>query len=344
MKFTLVSTIFNEASRLKRTIKDLNNQSLLPTELIITDAGSTDGTYEMLIEWSKNSNYSIKVFQIIGCNVAEGRNFAIKNSKYDLIVSTDFGCQFEKLWLETLISPFQDSNIFVVGGNYYIKENEQKSLAAKASYLITKGYQTNINSENFVPSSRTIAYRKEVYQKIGGYCEWLTLAGDDMVFGLCIKSTGINIHKSLEKLVSWDRHEKIKSYLKESKRYGLGEGEAKINKFNFIKNFTSITLQVIFIVYSVIIARVYIIGREIKLIELIFLLIASISFKSIISIFRYWMTIKSSKYTFITFLFSIHLNSIVKFHYILGYIEGFFFSKNQIKSESKILHKKFKLN
>ena len=48
MQFTLVSTIFNESRRLPQTIADLEAQTVQPTEIIITDAGSTDGTWALL--------------------------------------------------------------------------------------------------------------------------------------------------------------------------------------------------------------------------------------------------------------------------------------------------------
>ena len=43
--------------------------------------------------------------------MAEGRNIAIENAKNDLIVSTDFGCQYEPDWLETLVNYFDDPQI-----------------------------------------------------------------------------------------------------------------------------------------------------------------------------------------------------------------------------------------
>ncbi|NLL27429.1 MAG: glycosyltransferase family 2 protein [Bacteroidales bacterium] len=53
--FSLVSTIFNEAKRLRQTIADLEAQTIKPAEIIITDAGSYDNSWEILTEWQKNS-------------------------------------------------------------------------------------------------------------------------------------------------------------------------------------------------------------------------------------------------------------------------------------------------
>ena len=68
LNFTLVSTVFNEQKRLPETISDLENQSLKPTQIVITDAGSTDDTYEILKDWSANSSIDVVILQKTKCN------------------------------------------------------------------------------------------------------------------------------------------------------------------------------------------------------------------------------------------------------------------------------------
>ena len=79
MIFSLVSTIFNEAKRLRQTIADLEAQTIKPAEIIIiTDAGSNDASWEILTEWQHQSSVPIVLLKEEGCNVARGRNLAIK--------------------------------------------------------------------------------------------------------------------------------------------------------------------------------------------------------------------------------------------------------------------------
>ena len=115
-RFSLVSTVFNEKKRLQETIDDIEGQIVKPDQIVITDAGSTDGTFERLKQWATNSLIEIIILQKTGCNVAEGRNLAIRNARYDLIVSTDFGCRFHSQWLQSMIAPFDDETVKVVGG------------------------------------------------------------------------------------------------------------------------------------------------------------------------------------------------------------------------------------
>ena len=54
------------------------------------------------------------MFVLPGCNIAEGRNEAIKRAENELIVSTDFGCRYHKKWLESLVTPFDNPEVKVV--------------------------------------------------------------------------------------------------------------------------------------------------------------------------------------------------------------------------------------
>ena len=60
--FTLVTTVFNEIKRLDQTIEDIENQTIKPDEILIADAGSTDGTLERLRNWKSESKIEIGVF------------------------------------------------------------------------------------------------------------------------------------------------------------------------------------------------------------------------------------------------------------------------------------------
>lgn len=233
MKISLVTTVFNEAKRIQETINDINNQSFLPAEVIIVDAGSKDGTIEIINNWKNTSSFPIHLFVEKGCNVAEGRNLAIKNAKYDLIVSTDFGCRFHAKWIESLVKPFySDPDLEVTGGAFSVLFKDINSLAAKSDYILQNGYQVKLD-EYFSVSSRSIAYKKHVWEKTGGYPEWLTLAADDTIFWKMIRKHQFKYLLVDSPYVYWMRHQSNKAFGKEAFRYGLGDGESKINYKNF---------------------------------------------------------------------------------------------------------------
>ena len=232
MEFSLVSTVFNERKRLEQTIADLEAQTLQPSEIVITDAGSTDGTREMLLEWQQRSKVPVVLLYEEGCNVARGRNLAIGEACYDVIASTDFGCRFKPGWLQSIVAPlFEDESLDVVGGAFSVLPLLEPTLAQEADWVLQAGYPVRMD-EHFSVSSRSIAYRRRVWEQIGGYEEWLTLAADDTIFWRLVRCAGFRYRFVQEPMVFWLRHTSFKAFAREAYRYGLGDGESLINARN----------------------------------------------------------------------------------------------------------------
>lgn len=343
MQFSLVSTIFNEATRLRQTISDLEAQTTKPAEIIITDAGSTDASWEILSKWKKNSAIPIILLKEEGCNVARGRNLAIQAAKYELIVSTDFGCRFHREWLQSLIAPFeQDKTLEVVGGAFSVIEEEIKTYPARANYILTNGYQTDLDI-SFIPSSRSIAYKKDLWQAVGGYPEWLTLAADDLVFGLQIKAKQIPIIFVNKPYVYWGRHNKINQYNKEAYRYGLGDGEAKVNYRNFSISTAETILRYIFLISIPLVLFFSLTGKVNNYYFLgLFLLpltFCSVGFRPYLRAFKYWLNLRSPKYNAQSLLLGLFMLETQRINYVKGYLKGYFCSSNIVKAEAKRLQR-----
>lgn len=334
--FTLVSTVFNEKKRIDQTIADLANQSLQPSEIIITDAGSNDGTYEALTDWSKRSPVPIKILVMKGCNVAQGRNLAIQHAAYDLIVSTDFGCRFHPDWLKSIVTPFNDNTVKAVGGNYTVNEPELVTLAEKAGYILSGGYQIDVNYEGFIPSSRSIAYYKDVFEKAGGYPEWLTLAGDDTTFGKLVRKCGITFYKVPEPYVYWGRHKVAKGYVKEAFRYGLGDGEAHVNQRNFVSNTIETLIRYLFFASILIITAAVATGNLPAVYWLLPLLFLP-GLRSYVNYTTAWLRFKSPKYNWATYFYGLILLERTRINYIKGYLKGYFRSGIDKKERAKQL-------
>jgi glycosyltransferase involved in cell wall biosynthesis len=338
MKFTLVSTVFNEIKRLSFAISDLEQQTLRPSEVIITDGGSTDGTYEALLDWSSNANYPIRILQKKGCNVAEGRNLAIRAAKNDLIVSTDFGCRYDKDWLKTIIAPFSNPDISVVGGAFGVIEDDLLSLPAKAAFVLNNGYNIDVRQPWFIPSSRSIAYTREVYNKVGGYCEWLTLAADDFVFGKQVKAEGYKIFMVEHKGVFWDRHKNLKGYVREAFRYGLGDGEARVNQKNFISNTVEALIRYCLFLF-VFLSSFFMFSGASPYIFLVGILFLP-GLRSYVNYTKSWLRLRNLKYNLKVFIYGVYLLEMTKVSYIKGYIQGLRFSTPVQKKQAKILRER----
>jgi GT2 family glycosyltransferase len=233
---SLVSTVLNDHEGTASFFKQMAAQNRTPDEIVIVDGGSNDGTWELLVNESRRTGPGrLVVLQERGCNVARGRNIAIASASHDIIVSTDIGCDLDPEWLQELVSPFySDPAIEIVVGSWGVKESELVGPWAKTEYALKGAFLQTSSTPQTQATSRSIAYRRKLWQRLGGYPEDLTLAADDTTFDLLIKSDGARAASAPRIRCYWHRHKKLGSFLKEQYRYFYGNGEANISGRHFV--------------------------------------------------------------------------------------------------------------
>lgn len=218
---TLISTVFNEEQSIVQFLKSIASQTLKPEEIIITDAKSSDKTRKLILDF-KNSHpeLNINVF-IKKSNRSTGRNYAIKKSNGKIIAVSDAGCILEKNWLQKIVSKFQNKEIDVVSGFYkpIAKSDFQKCLSTYTCVMPDK------LNDNFLPSSRSIAFRKEAWQAVKGYPEELNTC-EDLVFAKSLKDRGCKFILEKKAIVKWPQKENAFQAFNQFFSYAVGDGRA----------------------------------------------------------------------------------------------------------------------
>lgn len=226
MKISFVTTVFNEGKEIDTFLESLTAQTKKPDEIIIVDGGSTDNTVLKVGEW-KNKNKEWKITLLIrkGTTIAQGRNEAIREAKEEIIAMTDAGCIIHSDWLEKITKPFTDPKVDLVAGFYKMTGESvfQKCLACYLGILPQK-----LDPENFMPSARSIAFRKKVWEKIGGFNENLERAGEDTLFNYQAKKLGFSFRMAKDALVDWKVPAEWKEAIKKFYFYAKGDGQIGI--------------------------------------------------------------------------------------------------------------------
>jgi len=223
MKISLITTVLNEEKNIVEFIKSVKNQSILPDEVIITDGGSKDETVltiNKLIKEYKKLN--IKLIIKKG-NRSIGRNLAIKNAKYQLIAVTDVGCIPDKNWIKNIIEPFSDPGIDVVSGFY---KPTYKNIFQRCLSTYTSTMPDKVDKESFLPSSRSVAFRKSAWKKVKGYPEYLDTC-EDLIFDKKIKDNGFKFNFQKNAFVYWPQRKNIKEAYIQFFNYAKGDGMAR---------------------------------------------------------------------------------------------------------------------
>jgi glycosyltransferase involved in cell wall biosynthesis len=231
---SVVLTVFNEADNIVRVLATLAAQALPPTEVVIVDGGSHDTTVAQ-IEHFKASHpdlLSIKLLIEPGANISRGRNLAIANASHELIAVTDAGVRLEPNWLATLLNPFkenqrnQDKAVQVVAG-FFQADPDPTSVWEIALGATTLPLTREIEPQKFLPSSRSVAFRRQAWQAAGGYPEWLDYC-EDLIFDLNLKKQGFDFEWCPGAIAHFRPRPTWQAFFKQYYRYARGDGKADL--------------------------------------------------------------------------------------------------------------------
>ena len=181
---SLIATVLNEGDSLRPLLDSICAQTHPPDEVVIVDGGSRDHTLAVLQSYA--SRLPLRVLTEPGCNISEGRNRAIAAAEGDIIAVTDAGVWLEPDWLAQLTAPLlADTTVQVVSGFFQADPHTPFEVAMGATVL---PLADEIDPATFLPSSRSIAFRKAAWEQVGGYPEWLDYC-EDLIFDLRLKET-----------------------------------------------------------------------------------------------------------------------------------------------------------
>src|SRR5258708_3265822 len=160
-------------------------QTLAPAEVIIVDGGSTDGTWERLLA-AREKYPTLVPIRDESCNlqrspgpIARGRNVAIAAASFDIVACADAGCIYHPEWLAKLTGPiFAGESQYSVGGSYIDSRTSTVWDRASAPFF---GVKLNAHAATKSCTARSMAFRKELWQRVGGFPENVFL-GEDTVF------------------------------------------------------------------------------------------------------------------------------------------------------------------
>lgn len=208
-KVSAIATVLNEERNVRDFIDSIIMQTKKPDEFMVIDGGSNDATYKILKEYSKKHRW-IKTYQLKGANISQGRNFAIKKTRNEIILGVDAGTKYEKNWIEEMVKAFSCDVGF--GRTLPLIENEFQKVLAK-------------QMKQKYGSSRNIILKKSVWANIGGYPEDLDI-GEDTFFNEKIKRKGFVTQKISEAIGYWEMRKNLEEVKKQFFRYGYWDGYA----------------------------------------------------------------------------------------------------------------------
>jgi glycosyltransferase involved in cell wall biosynthesis len=239
---SVIVTVKNEEKTIIHLLRSLQNQSLKPCEIIFVDGGSKDRTIENIKSYA-GSDPSFKIISAGGVNRSEGRNIGISAATSDIIACTDAGVVLDRHWLENLVKPLVNGDAEFVAG-VYVQSGE--SLLQRCIGILQYPNLEKLDS-TFLPSSRSVAFKKSVWKAIGGYPENLEKA-EDTYFDLMALERGFKVALAKEAIVFWPARDSLKDLFVQYSSYA--EWDVKAGLFFKLKIYRLMILAYIFLGFS----------------------------------------------------------------------------------------------
>ena len=196
-------------------LDSLVNQSVIPEEVLVVDANSTDKTPFIVKEYAKKWEF-VKLLEHPGTR-GEGRNFGVENAVGDIVAFIDADAIAHALWVEELAKAMEDADV-VAGREVRLGYHGFTSL--KRVGMLFKGVDVTYPSVN-------LAYRKTTFEAIDGFDSWFKEA-EEVDLNFRAVNAGYKLIYRDNAIVYHRARSSFTGFFKQSFWYGFGRKELSL--------------------------------------------------------------------------------------------------------------------
>lgn len=209
LEISVVTTVLNE----RKGIRDLLDSLVLQRpahEVVVVDAGSTDGTWTILQAYAARFPH-VRPVRFPGTR-GTGRNIGVRLARAPKVAFIDGDCIANPFWLEGLIAAFSRGAGVVAGRTIYM-----------GYWAFTNLHRVELphkNQDTTWPSCN-LAYDRQVFLDVGGFDEYLHTAEDIDLNYRAIDAGSTLSHESRAVVYARAR-DSVKGFVKQAYWNGYG--------------------------------------------------------------------------------------------------------------------------
>lgn len=219
---SLICTVRDEADSIVALLESMCAQSRLPDEIIINDCQSRDSTPALVQQYSAREPRVRLVAG--GHNISSGRNNAIAAAMGDIIACTDAGLTLAPDWLAHIVAPLEQDRADMVGGFFC---PAPQTLFETALGATNYRHPEEIDATTFMPFGKSMAFRKTVWEHVGGFPERLSHC-EDLVFDIAVEKAGYRRAFAPDALVHFRPRDSLWAFARQYFWYARGDGIADL--------------------------------------------------------------------------------------------------------------------
>jgi GT2 family glycosyltransferase len=177
IKLSVVIVTYNRCKDLEECLNSLLSLNEPPSEIIVVDSNSTDGTHELV------RNYHVKFININERSMVKARNTGLQHGKGEVVAYIDDDVVVSKDWSKYILEPYEYENVGGVGGRVLPLGYHGKASDVPEKYrAIGKVFDNGFVLNNYdIPTQHPIevdtligcnmSFRRKLLLKVGGFDE-----------------------------------------------------------------------------------------------------------------------------------------------------------------------------
>ena len=203
---SVLVTNYNYARFLDKSLDSVLNQTYPNFEIVVCDDGSTDGSEQILANFS-HSDSRVKVIYRSNGGQPAAMNDAFRRSSGEIVCLLDADDLFEPRKVQKVVEKFRlDASLGIVG-------NSMKVIDAEGGLIRTIKYEEEgylgpsiyrLRTKNITPPCSGLSFRRRVLDEIFPLPEVLRIAADGAIIGPAVNLASMGIIQ--EPLSSWRIH------------------------------------------------------------------------------------------------------------------------------------------
>ena len=266
-RISVIVTCFNAAETIVECVQSLTSQNYLNIEVILVDAGSTDGTTSQALRAAGNqANFKLIVDESAS-TPARGRNVGARAARGDFLAFTDSDCIAEPDWISALFNPENwKPDVGAVGGKTVFTDipQERSMLTALHGALGTRlgsGGSIEFFDGNHPSSAKSLPscnamYSSKAFKLSGGFDESLRYC-EDSCLNARIRRGGLKLAYTPKAIIHHKHRNSIGQFVRWMYDYGVGRGVAMKRDRGAITLPALLLMLVSLLVLSIAIWRVF---------------------------------------------------------------------------------------
>lgn len=217
---SLVCTVRDEADNIGALLDSMLAQTRPPDEIVVNDCLSRDATPAIVREYAAREPRIRLVAG--GHNISSGRNNAVREARGAIIACTDAGLTLDPRWLEQIVAPIERGEADLVGGFF---RPAPRTLFELTLGAVNYREVDEVDPARFLPFGKSMAFRKELWERVGGFPEWLSHC-EDLVFDMEAERQGFRRAFAPGALVHFRPRSSLRAFARQYYLYARGDGLA----------------------------------------------------------------------------------------------------------------------